>query len=245
MAGLMYGLTDRLTLMAMGNYTINEMSHVTDSNAFFRTRGSGFGDTTVTGLYNIYEGKTHYLHLNAGVSLPTGSINERDDTPAAPNGTRLPFKMQPGSGTFDLKPGLTYSGHSDLWGWGAQYSGDIHLGRNYKGYALGDRHTLNLWGSYRWANWISTSLRLSGETEERVSGDNLNPMMPNMVPTADPDNYGGEKVFVGFGINLVGQRGALKGHRIAIEATLPLYQDLNGPQLESDHMVTLGYQYTF
>jgi len=33
---------------------------------------------------------------------------------------RLPYPMQIGSGTFDLYPGLTYTGQRDQAGWGGQ-----------------------------------------------------------------------------------------------------------------------------
>ena len=63
----------------------------------------------------------HKLHLNAGLSLPTGDIDEEDDV-LAPTGMRptlrLPYAMQLGTGTWDLLPGLTYNGNHHQWGWG-------------------------------------------------------------------------------------------------------------------------------
>jgi len=35
------------------------------------------------------------------------------------------------------------------------------------------------------------------------------------------------------------------GHRLAIEYALPLHRDLNGPQLETDSVVTIGWQKAF
>jgi hypothetical protein len=35
-----------------------------------------------------------------------------------------------------------------------------------------------------------------------------------------------------------------KGHRLAFEASLPVYQNLNGPQLEVDWTLTIGWQYS-
>ena len=65
------------------------------------------------------------------------------------------------------------------------------------------------------------------------------------VQTADPDNHGGETLEALFGVNLAGQSGWQKGHRIAAEIGLPLYRDLNGPQLETDLTLTLGWQKAF
>ncbi|MCE2421999.1 MAG: hypothetical protein J4G03_01570 [Gemmatimonadetes bacterium] len=36
--------------------------------------------------------------------------------------------------------------------------------------------------------------------------------------------------------------GALRGHRIAAEWHVPVYQNLNGPQLETDWVLTIGWQ---
>jgi hypothetical protein len=55
-----------------------------------------------------------------------------------------------------------------------------------------------------------------------------------MVPTADPKRRGGERVDLTLGINLFQTEGPLSEHRITIEAGLPVYQALDGPQLEND-----------
>ena len=52
----------------------------------------------------------------------------------------------------------------------------------------------------------------------------------------------GERAEVGLGVNFMAQTGPLKGHRLAIEALRPVYQDLNGPQLETDWTLTIGWQ---
>lgn len=244
MLGGMYAPSDDLTLMVMGSYLIREMDHLNDASVHFTTRSEGIGDTTIAGLYRLYDDDTHHIHANAGVSLPTGSIDETDGTPAAPTGARLPFKMQLGSGTLDLMPGVTYTGHSDRFGWGSQYNARLHMGRNSHDYSLGDSHEISTWGSYRFANWISGSVRVTGKTEAKVDGNQLNPAMPMMVPTTNPNNYGGEKIDLSFGINIAGQDG-LNGHRLATEIRVPIYQDLNGPQLQSGTSVVLGYQYSW
>ena len=43
----------------------------------------------------------------------------------------------------------------------------------------------------------------------------------------------------------MGQSGGLRGHRLAAEVTVPLHQDLNGPQLSREIAFTLGYQKAF
>lgn len=253
MVGLMYGVTDWLTLMVMGLYLDKEMDHTTfagpagtDVAGTFTTRSSGFGDTRVAGLVRLYDDGVHHVHLNAGLSLPSGSIDETDDV-LAPTGLRptltLPYPMQLGSGTVDLLPGITYTGFSGPVGWGAQYAGTVRLGDNDADYTLGDVHVGTAWASYLWADWISTSLRVRGQTVGRIDGQDARIAAP--VQTAVPAFQGGERIDLAFGLNLAGQAAVTRGHRIAFEFGVPVYQDLNGPQLETDWTLTLGWQYAF
>ena len=254
MFGVMYAPNDWLTLMLMGSYLKKDMDHLTfmgpagtTVRGGFTTRSSGFSDTKIGGLIRLYEDDIHHLHLNAGLSLPTGSITETDDV-LAPSGARLtlrlPYPMQLGSGTFDLLPGITYTGNSGNVGWGAQYSAVIRLeDENHEDYSLGDEQCLTAWASYLWKPWISTSARIAGQTIDEISGQNPDIVAP--VQTADPDNQGGERVDLLLGLNLIGQSGGLAGHRLAFEFGAPVYQHLNGPQLETDWTFTIGYQKAF
>ena len=67
---------------------------------------------------------------------------------------------------------------------------------------------------------------------------------PATVPTADPNLRGGESVDLLLGINFYQPKGKFKGHRFAIEAGAPIYQSLDGPQLETDLLFSLGWTYT-
>ncbi|MEM7401350.1 MAG: transporter [Pseudomonadota bacterium] len=254
MFGAMYAPTDWLTLMLMGSYIKKDMDHITfmgpagtTRRGEFTTRSSGFGDTKIGGLIRLYDDDTHHFHLNAGLSLPTGSISEDDDVLAPTGATptlNLPYPMQLGSGTFDLLPGITYTGKSTKATWGAQYSAVIRLeDENYRDYSLGDEHRLTAWGSYSWKPWVSTSLRIAGQTIDEISGQDPNIVAP--VQTADPDNQGGDRVDLLLGMNLIGQSGAIAGHRLAFEFGAPIYQHLNGPQLETDWTFSFGYQKAF
>lgn len=64
-------------------------------------------------------------------------------------------------------------------------------------------------------------------------------------PTADPNRRGGTRLDAMFGVNLIGpENSKLKGHRLAVEGGLPVMQRLEGPQLETDWMITAGWQYS-
>ncbi|PAU80495.1 alpha-amylase [Halovibrio salipaludis] len=253
MVGAMVAPTDRVTLMAMANYLKKEMTLTTyqgptgtDTLGTFKTRNEGWGDIKLSALVGLASWTGHELHLNAGISLPTGSTDESDQV-LTPMNTRqkmrLPYGMQLGSGTYDLLPGLTYNGHYGWISWGAQYSGVIRTGENDEGYTLGDEHEVTGWGALRVTPWLSTSLRLSALSREDIDGRDERIMAP--VQTADPNNYGGERVDLGIGANLAGQSPALRGHRLGAELVSPIHQDVNGVQLGMDWMATLAYQYSW
>ena len=59
------------------------------------------------------------------------------------------------------------------------------------------------------------------------------------------ENYGGDTLDIGIGLNVVIPRGPLQGNRLGIEALLPVYQDLNGIQIERDFTLVAGWQWSF
>ena len=243
MFGAMVALNDRLTLMAMLPYLQISMDHVTRMGDRFTTESEGVGDLRLTGLYVLRRWNRQQLHFNAGIGFPTGSIEKRDDTPAGAN-RKLPYPMQLGSGTFDLFPGITYVGQTDSWSWGAQLEGTLRLGRNNAGYSLGNRVAATVWGARKWTDWLSTSLRLNGQDWGNISGHDAD-LNPAMAPTADPGRRGGEQMDLMFGVNLLGKAGFVEHHRLAMEVGAPIYQSLDGPQLERKWLLTAGWKYAW
>ncbi|MCR9193249.1 MAG: transporter [Hyphomonas sp.] len=255
MLGGMYGLTDRITLMAMGMYVSKEMDHITFQSPMgttrlgeFTTETAGIGDTTVGAIIGLDDGSFEHRQINLGLalSLPTGSIEETDQI-LTPMGTtpspRLPYPMQLGSGTFDLKPSLTARSRTGNWSYGAQASAIIRLDENDEGYTVGDVAEATAWLAYEPQPWVSFSGRLKARSVGQIEGDD--PLIRAPVQTADPANHGGETVEALLGINLAGQAGWQQGHRIAAELGLPVMRDLNGPQMETDLTFTLGWQKAF
>lgn len=253
MFSAMYGVTERLTVMAMANYLDRSMDHITFAGGNpdleigrFTTKAQGFGDTKLAALYDLTPNKPYNVVGKIGLSLPTGSLKKRGDiiNPAGvTQNIRLPFAMQLGSGTFDLEPALTYTGHKGIYSWGAQYNSQIRLGQNSQGYSLGDKHRISGWGGYQWNDWLHNTLRVTGEYEGQIDGDDDNIAGP--VQTADPDNYGGRRVEIGLGFNIQSTKPVWRDHTIGIEVSVPIYQDLNGPQLERDYGLSARYSYSF
>lgn len=85
MLGAMYGVSGDLAVMLMLPWLDVEMDHVTAGGARFTTRSSGIGDVKLSGLYRLGQWGAHRLNLNAGLSIPTGSIDTEDDTPMGAN----------------------------------------------------------------------------------------------------------------------------------------------------------------
>ncbi len=239
MFGAMYAPNDKLTLMGMLPLLNISMDHlVVPMGRRFTTKTSGFGDIKLSGLYSIYAHGAHKIHLNAGISLPTGSTDERGDTPAMANAI-LPYPMQLGSGTYDLLPGVTYSGQTTAFSWGAQLMGTIRLGENDEDYTLGDKVELTGWVAYKWNDALSTSFRLAGQSWGNIDGADSR-LNANLVPTADPDRRGGDRIDALIGFNY-----KMAGFRLAAEVGKPIHQDLDGPQLETDWITSFGVQYAF
>lgn len=243
MFGLMYGLSDDLTIMTMIPYNEISMNLETRMGMGFSTSSKGIGDVKVGGLYSLYKHDGTQLILNAGVSIPSGSIDKKGDTPMGTN-MQLPYPMQIGSGTFDIMPGITYTSRENKWSWGAQVNSNIRLGTNDRGYTFGDQFGFTVWGSRQLSDAISLSLRSEAKTIADIKGADsaLNPMV---VPTARTDLRHGERIDVAAGINFIVPDGPLEGNRLAIEFTLPVYQKLDGPQLETDYRLMAGWQFAF
>lgn len=247
MFGVMFAPNEHVTLMGMLPYVEKTMDHLNGMGARFTTESKGFGDLKIAGLIRWIDQPDAKVHFTVGFSLPTGSINEKDviPTPMGLRRVRMPYPMQIGSGTADLLNAVTYNGRRGMWSWGAQASSVLRIDdENGNGYSLGDEGLLTAWGARRFNQNTSGSVRLAAKKWGNIEG--ADPMLnPNMVPTADPERRGGERVDIGIGLNLLGTTGAVKGQRVAIEWLEPVEQDLDGPQLKSEGMLLVGWQYAW
>jgi len=112
----------------------------------------------------------------------------------------------------------------------------FRLGKNNRGYGLGNLHALTGWLKINPARWVEPSIALTYQSWGRIDGDDEDlkipslPVSPYPAAVTDPDKFGGEKVSVQFGTTFSRSNGPLKRHSLQIEAGLPIYQSLNGPQ---------------
>lgn len=247
--GMMYAPSDRLTLMVMAPYVEKTMNHQTrpgvggPDGISFETEGKAVGDLKLGGLWGLWQDG----HLNIGLSLPTGSIDERDNNPRCQMmGTcpsRLPYPMQIGSGTYDLQLGATQRLRQGAWSGGGQALATLRLGRNEQGYSLGDSYELNAWAAREINPSFSSSLRLKFSKWENIDGqdDEIGNLPAQFIPTARTDLRAGQRLDLGFGLNVQLEQ----AHRIGVEYLVPLLQHLDGPQLQVDDALIIGYQYSY
>jgi hypothetical protein len=71
--------------------------------------------------------------------------------------------------------------------------------------------------------------RIAGTIQGRIDGKD--PEITGLMQGANPAYYGGESIDLFGGVEIAGHEFGLGHTRFAIEAGLPLYQDLNGPQI--------------
>ena len=242
---IMYGITDRFTVMAMANYQDNTMEMVMNMGMgnmpMPNMHTSGFGDTELRGIYKINE----YFIGSLGLSLPTGDINKSFTTMGMTY--HDPYDMQLGSGTYDLKPALTYNVLSDdaKWNWGAQAEYTWHTGRNENGWTLGDNLKVTSW-LQRALGPATAWVRMAYNDTGRIRGEDpqiqmlLDPVMGVPTPDADPRNYGGQRLDGLLGVSYT--KGPVS---LGIEGGVPLYQYLNGLQLKTKWILTTGLQVMF
>ena len=243
MIGAMYAVSDKLTLMAMVPYTSISMDHRINMNGVeFATDASGIGDVKLAATYGLFAKPGSDFLFNFAVSAPTGSIDETDDIPVMAD-AHLPYPMQLGSGTWDFTPGLTYVQTYDSWSWGAQGLYTFRTGENDNGYTLGDRYDVTSWAAKQVASSTSISFRLKLSDWDNIDGSDAKLLPGPTVPTKNTDLRAGTRVDALVGINFVPP--SFNSLRLAAEVGVPVYQKLDGPQLETDMVLTLGAQYTF
>ena len=65
------------------------------------------------------------------------------------------------------------------------------------------------------------------------------------MQTANPTNYGGNELHLGFGANYKINLFANESEQLGIEILFPLMQNKNNLQMETDYQFIVGYKRTF
>jgi hypothetical protein len=243
MLDIMYAPTDWLTVMAMPQWMSMDMSMgmlpmmmpmMMEPMESMET--SGFGDTLFGALVRLAQGPGYHVHAGLVFSAPTGSVSER-----GASGLLYPYGMQLGSGTWDFRPSLTYTGRQDRWAWGAQLNGIIRMeSENDEGYRLGNQFQATAWGSYRLIDWLSASARMLYTNQGQVASNGSVGM--GDMPGDFPHNYGGQFLDVGLGVNAILPEGL---GRLGVEWVQPIVDDVNGYQQGRDGTLWVKWSKSF
>jgi len=188
---------------------------------------TSIGDVRIVGRYQGLTG-AHNLGVQLGIKLPTGSYNNNFSTgPQA--GTPLDRGLQPGTGTTDLIAGVYY--FDDLsrdWGYFAQALVQQPLNSKDE-FKPGTGLNINLGIRYMGFEKITPHVQLNGRVEGRESGQN-----------ADVDNSGATLVYLSPGVTVS------VSHRLQLFGffQVPVYQRVNGLQLEPRFTISAGVYYS-
>ena len=201
-------------------------------------------DSQLAGIWRVYQDPIHRIQLNLGMSFPTGSDHNLT-TPLQPNGSwatgRGFYGMQTGTGTFDVLPGILYGGNLGPWNWGLSYRARLPLGVNPEGYMWGNYQEANGWIGYSWLPGFATTFRVSGSIQDHIVG--ADPLIVAKIQAADPNLYGGERVELFGGASLDGKLVGVPGVSMLVEGGIPVYQNLNGPQLAKAWQATMALRW--
>ena len=181
--------------------------------------------------------------LGATLNAPTGSIDETGDTPRGA-GTQLPYAMQLGSGTYDVKANLAFIHRSDFTDFGVQGSTIQRFDENDHGYRLGNRYGLSAWITREFHPSIDFSLALQAEHWGAIHGSDSQ-VDPAIAPVANPDLYGGDSISGRAGLKIHHPLCPFRGQFVEVAYERPFWSDLNGPQPGKKHQISVGLGYSF
>jgi hypothetical protein len=255
----MYGITNRLSVMAMLSCNVNTMQmhmmpamsmpgmNMGDNTSISTgSKSSGLGDAKLYVLYNLLKSCRNRLVAGAGLSLPTGQIALRGATTQSYDDV-LPYCMQTGTGSFSLLPSLVYVGQTDMLTFGTSANANVKTGANSRNYSWGNEYTFSPWIAYKIRSIASFSVRAEFYRQDKLTGydADINQSAGN-DPTAKAANYGQQqKLNVYAGINLYAPSTCFKGARLFVEYGLPVRQNLAGLQMPQTSALWIRLQYDF
>jgi hypothetical protein len=228
-----YGVSSKLALFGILPY-VNKSLDITVSKQRFNRQGDGLGDVSLFGRYTVFQmnwpGRTFRIAPFAGFKAPTGKNNISD------NLGRLPFSVQPGTGSWDAFGGMVTTWQTLDYQVDGQFS--YRGNGKAKGFAAGDQIRLDTSLQYRfWPGALTSNVFgfLYGVLES-----NLLFQEKNQINNRVDHNSGGSQWFLTPGLQYVTQRWIVEA---AVQ--IPVVQQLNGTALENSYIVRAGFRFNF
>jgi hypothetical protein len=189
---------------------------------------SGIGDVRIVARYSGFDAQrtTGFMF---GIKLPTGNADDRFET-GPQQGQIVDRGLQLGTGTTDVIIGAYHFGaFSPDWSYFGQITAQQAL--NYDdGFKPGTGLNVNLGIRYNATDTIVPQLQLNARAEKREEGIN-----------ADIENSGATLLYLSPGVTWTPVR------KFSVFAFIqaPIYQRVNGLQLEATRFVSVGMHYHF
>jgi hypothetical protein len=225
-----YGITDDFQISAMiGYYAGSDFVDAEEDGGGGAESATadprGLTDTWLQGKWRVMRGANGHLSLVGGVKLPTGKDDE-----TLSNGEELEPSSQPGSGAFDYQLGAAYSRYltSRMT---LDASAVYTLRTEHDDFQVGDRFDVGVAAAWRltedvraFPNW-SVSGELLGTWLDEDEDDGV-----------ANENSGGEIVYFATGL-----RARFNPHvALTVAPALPVYQETNGAQVDTDAKLSLA-----
>lgn len=227
-----YGLSERISLLAVANYSIRERNISVRSSSDNSTdkvqfKSNGLGDLIILGKYEIIRAtitEPFSMSLGGGAKLPTGSYTNEN------NSTRLSIDLQPGTGAIDLLFWAhIYKGFPET---GLGFSSNIlyrYPGSNLDGYRFGDELIITVATEYNVTDYLGFSFL----AKARLAGKDF--LSSRFLPST-----GGSYLDVSPNINYYEDKLSLR-----FFYQLPLYRNVSGIQLVTSNIIGTEIKYHF
>lgn len=245
-----YGVTNDLTILAYLPFQHNEIDSQTAAGGSYKTGFTNPGDIRISALYVVNRGDRSQQHLNLGINIPVGFLEQQTQLGQAPSPSttfpNLPYQVRTSSGTYDMLLGYTYRKQTDFWTWGGQVNAVIPTGKNTLGYEVGNQFEATAWLSRRWSERWSTSARLDSHVVGNFRGSDAR-LDPTLSPANQASSQGYQNLNGLLGVNYLFTR---PGHRIEeqrlfLEAGVPFYQWVDGQQVGLSWILNAGWGMAF
>ena len=227
---LSYGVVENFQLGLTYGYFASEGNREYENGDKVTFDPDGFTDLWLTGKYRFYQGPVGQFAVLGGIKAPTG-----DSTLTNSEGERVEPSATAGTGAWDGMTGLAYTiplnaaltlDASGIY----TFRGEAH------DYRLGDRLDVGTSLAWRVCGDAATYPQVS-----LVAEATLRHVQKSQEDGADDEETGGTVLFLSPGVKVS------FNERLAacVGAQIPVVQNLNGDQLETDFRLITGISFSF